>query len=142
MPQGRGAHSRLCDRARATSLWRGWWVAIALVPLVVAAPLLGLQPIEPGPAYAAKFHKCKTVKKAGKYKVKKLKVTRPVSCGDARKVTKTWVQRRFDQSNAIQRSGRNWFCTWRRRDPQSVDTGTADCEAGASDEIRYLVRRR
>ena len=93
-------------------------------------------------AQAGSFRKCKTVKKVGGYKIKKIKVTRPVPCSDARKVTKKWVQRRFDQNNAIQRSGRNWFCTWLRRDPQSVDTGTADCEAGTSDEIRYVVRKR
>ena len=108
----------------------------------MAGPVAGLDPVAADSAYAANFHKCKNVKKAGKYKIKKIKITRPLSCGHARNVTKTWVKRGFDQNYAISRSGRNWFCTWARRDPQSVDTGTADCEAGATDEIRYLVRRR
>ena len=98
--------------------------------------------VVPESADAGSFRKCNNVKKAAKYKIKKIKVTRPVSCNDARKATKKWVRRDFDQNNAIQRGNRNWFCTWHRRDPQSVDTGTGDCEARSSDEIRYLVRRR
>jgi hypothetical protein len=34
------------------------------------------------------------------------------------------------------------ICGSHRRDPKSVDTGTADCEAGATDEIGYPIRRR
>ena len=141
-PRGNGHRPRSRACGRSVSISRAWWVPLALLPLVLAAPIAGLDSVSPESAHAANFHKCKNVKKAGKYKLKKIKVTRPVKCGDARTVAKKWVQRKFDQNNAIARSGRNWFCTWHRRDPQSVDTGTADCEAGATDEIRYLVRRR
>ena len=113
-----------------------------VAPLLVVALTGGLFAVAPESADAGSFRKCNTVKKAATYKIKKIKVTRPVSCNDARKVAKNWVRSNFDQNNAIQRGARNWFCTWHRRDPQSVDTGTGDCEAGSSDEIRYLVRRR
>ena len=121
-------------------------VGATLIALVLMVGLLtGLNWVPAESAYAGTSHsKCKTIKKAGRYyKVKKIKVTRPISCKEARKVTKVWVGRKFNQNLAIQHgSQRNWFCTWHRRDPKSVDTGTADCEAGATDEIGYPIRRR
>ncbi len=127
-----------------SSLGTALGVAALVTVVAVGAPVAPIQGVGLGvdSAEAGSFRKCNPVKKARRFKIKKIKVTRPVPCRDARKVTKKWVQRRFDQNNAIQRRGRNWFCTWRKRSPGSVDTGTADCEAGASDEIRYVVRKR
>lgn len=102
----------------------------------------GLHVSQTDVAEAANFHKCNTVHRARQFKIKKIKATAGVQCSDARKVTKKWVKRKFDQNNAIRRNGSNWFCTWRKRDLQSVNTGTGDCEAGATDEIRYVVRKR
>ena len=130
--------SAIGHRGQSGSLRRA-----SLAALLVAVALTGgLYALAPDPAHAGSSAKCKTVKKAGKYTVKKIKVTRGVSCNDARRVVKRWVQRDFDQNTAIQRSSSYWFCTWHRRDPKSVDTGTADCESGASDEIQFLVRKR
>ena len=140
--RGAGPRLRSSFRDREASVPRGWWLVAALVPLILVAPLAAPHPSPTQTAYAANFHKCNTVKKARQFEIKKIKVTRPISCGNARGVTKKWVQRKFDQNNAIGRGGRNWFCTWRKRDPMSINTGTADCEAGAADEIRFLVRKR
>ena len=124
----------------ATTAPRALLVLLALLALGAFAVASLAQP---QPADAGSFKNCGTVKKATqKFKVKKLRMTRDSGkCRVARDVATDWIKRDYDQY-AIGGGGHIWFCTWRRRAPKSLVTGTAECDAGAQDEIRFAVRRR
>jgi hypothetical protein len=108
----------------------------ATLALLVSLLALGL-----GPTDAAYAGDCKRVR-VGKFKVKKIRVSDPVSCRDARKVAKQWVKRGYDDFNPILRGNDTWFCSWRRKAPKSATTGTAECDADPGEEIDFAVRKR
>lgn len=84
---------------------------------------------------------CKKVR-VGNFKVKKVRVSDPISCHDGRSVAKAWVKRDYDDLNPISRGGNVWFCSWRRRAPRSTTTGTAECDADPGEEVNFAVRHR
>jgi hypothetical protein len=84
---------------------------------------------------------CKKTRVGG-FKLKKVKVSDPVSCQHGRWVAKKWVKRGYDDLNPISHGGDIWFCSWRRRAPQSTTTGTAECDADPDQGIKFAVRRR
>ena len=94
-----------------------------------------------GPAEAAQAADCKRVKVA-KFKLKKIRKSDGISCADARRVGRLWVKRDYDDFNPIHVGENRWFCSWRRRAPQSLTTGTAECDADPGDEVSFAIRKR
>jgi hypothetical protein len=84
---------------------------------------------------------CKKVK-VGKFKLKKVRPSDGIGCHDARRVAKRWVRSGYDDFNPIFQGGNRWFCSWRRRAPQSLTTGTAECDADPGEEVDFAVRKR
>lgn len=106
--------------------------------LVLAATLLAF---EGAVADGARAAGCKKVK-VGKLKLKKIRTSDGISCHDGRGVGKQWVKRDYDDFNPIQLGDNRWFCSWRRRAPKSLTTGTAECDADPGEEVRFAVRKR
>jgi hypothetical protein len=94
-----------------------------------------------GPAEIAQAADCRSVK-VGKFKLKKIRKSDGIACGDARRIGKLWVKRDYDDFNPIHVGERRWFCSWRRRAPQSTTTGTAECDADPGEEVNFAVRKR
>jgi len=94
-----------------------------------------------GPAEAAQAADCKRVRVA-KFKLKKIRKSDGISCADARRVGRLWVKRDYDDFNPIHVGENRWFCSWRRRAPQSLTTGTAECDADPGDEVSFAIRKR
>ena len=137
MAPNRGRNRRWGARRAAPLVLLSFAVAV----LAVAAHGVSGQAAGARGAQAAGVHKCASVKQVRGFKVKKIRISRPFPCSDAQKVTRKWVKKRYS-GNGIRRKGRIWFCTWLRKDPGSRTTGTAECNSGATDEIRFTVRRR
>ena len=79
----------------------------------------------------------------GDFRIKKIRASQPVSCGEGRSVAKQWVKRRYPDLQPIPHgSGNLWFCTWRRKAPKSQVTGTAECDADIGEELNFAVRHR
>ncbi len=108
-----------------------------MIAVVAAAMLLTAAT----PPHAAATGSCKKVR-TGTLKIKKIRVSAAVRCQDARSVSKAWVERGYNDLNAIARSGDLWFCSWRRRAPGSTTTGSAECDADPGEEVRFSVRKR
>jgi hypothetical protein len=108
-----------------------------VIATALIAPALALG----GTAEIAHAADCKSVK-AGKFKVKKIHKSDGIRCDDARRVGKLWVKRDYDDFNPIHVGDNRWFCSWRRRAPQSTTTGTAECDADPGEEISFAVRKR
>jgi hypothetical protein len=94
-----------------------------------------------GMTETARAADCKSTKVA-KFKVKKIRKSDGIACGDARRVGKLWVKRDYDDFNPIHIGDNRWFCSWRRRAPQSTTTGTAECDADPGEEVNFAVRKR
>ena len=114
-----------------------WQTALAATAAAVIAVLVALAAV-PETSEAAG---CKKVRVEG-FKVKKIKVSDPISCHDGRSVAKKWVKGGYDDLNPISRGGNVWFCSWRRRAPRSTTTGTAECDADPGEEVSFAVRHR
>ena len=112
----------------------------AFVAAAVTAALGSLLVLGAAPEVSAAAG-CKKVR-VGSFKLKKVKVSGPISCHDGRSVAKRWVRQGYDDLNPIQRAGEVWFCSWRRRAPKSTTTVTVECDADPGDEIKFAVRRR
>ena len=106
--------------------------------LVLAATLLAF---DLAVADGARAAECKKVK-VGKFKVKKIHTSEGISCHDGRRVGKQWVKRDYDDFNPIPVGDNRWFCSWRRRAPKSLTTGTAECDADPGEEVNFAVRKR
>jgi hypothetical protein len=109
---------------------------VALAAVVAAVLLLTL-----GAASRARADTCKKVK-VGNFKVKKIRASDGIDCGDARRVGKLWVKHDYDDFNPIHVGDNRWFCSWRRRAPKSQTTGTAECDADPDEEVNFAVRKR
>jgi hypothetical protein len=109
--------------------------------IVAAAALVGSMLALGAAPEASEAASCKKVRVGG-FKVKKVRVSDPVSCHDGRSVAKRWVKSDYDDLNPISRGGNIWFCSWRRRAPQSTTTGTAECDADPGEEVKFAVRHR
>ncbi len=94
-----------------------------------------------GPTDTALAADCKKVK-VGKFKLKKIRPSAGIGCHDARRVAKRWVKDGYDDFTPILQGGNRWFCSWRRRAPQSLTTGTAECDADPGEEVDFAVRKR
>jgi hypothetical protein len=116
---------------------------LALLALLALGAFAVASLVRPDAARAGSFKNCGSIGNATKqFKVKKLRITRDSGqCRVARDVATGWIKRNYDQ-NALGGGGHIWFCTWRRRAPKSLVTGTAECDAGTHDEIRFAVRHR
>jgi len=106
--------------------------------LTLAACMLVFDLGAPDTAGAAS---CKKVK-VGNFKVKKIRTSDGTSCNDGRRVAKLWVKRNYDDLNPIHVGDNRWFCSWRRRAPQSLTTGTAECDADPGEAVKFAVRKR
>jgi hypothetical protein len=109
---------------------------VALAALLAGTLLLSL-----GAASPARADSCNKVK-VGNFKVKKIRASDGIACGDARRVGKLWVKRDYDDFNPIHVGSNRWFCSWRRRTPKSLTTGTAECDADPGEEVNFAVRKR
>ncbi|HZA90388.1 MAG TPA: hypothetical protein VE401_09160 [Solirubrobacterales bacterium] len=120
-----------------TSTVRLRTTALAAVAALLAAMLaLGFA------ADTAQARSCKRVL-VGDFRIKKIRASAPVSCKEGRTVAKQWVKRDYDDLNPIPHSSGNlWFCSWRRRAPQSQTTGTAECDADPGEAVNFAVRHR
>jgi hypothetical protein len=109
---------------------------VAIAALMAALLALG------SAADTAQARGCKKIL-SGDYRVKKIRASDPVPCSEARTVAKEWVERRYPDLQPIVHGSANlWFCTWRRKAPQSKVTGTAECDADVGEEIKFAVRHR
>lgn len=114
-----------------------WRVALATAAATSLGSLLALA----AAPEASEAARCKKVRVGG-FKVKKVRVSNPVSCHDGRSVGKRWVRGGYDDLAPIWRGGNIWFCSWRRRAPRSTTTGTAECDADPDQGVKFAVRRR
>ena len=113
---------------------RRWFTAaFALAACVVTFNL--------GAPDAARASSCNKVK-LGNFKVKKIRTSDGISCNDGRRVAKLWVKRNYDDLNPIHVGDNRWFCSWRRRAPRSLTTGSAECDADPGDAVKFAVRKR
>ena len=111
-------------------------VGAAMVALA-SGVALGIGPVEPAQAKGCKRVLLK------KFKIKDIETsTGSIACYDARRVAKRWVKSDYDDFNPIFQGDDRWFCSWRRKAPQSKVTGTAECDAEPGEEIDFAVRRR
>ena len=106
------------------------------VALIASALVLDL-----GAPDTARAGACSKVR-VGNFKVKKIRPSDGIPCGDARRVGKLWVKRDYDDFNPIHVGENRWFCSWRRKAPKSQTTGTAECDADPGEEVNFAVRHR